>query len=91
MLGVMAARLGMVMRSVCGVTVGGMGVMGRLLVVASFVVLGSLTMMTGGMLVMLGGLSVMLGALMLHSHGCSSPQLYDDRAPKPGWARAPEE
>lgn len=70
----MAARLSMVMRGVCGVTVGGMGVMGGLLVVASLVVLGSFTMMTGGMLVMLGRLRMMLGALMLHSHGCSSPR-----------------
>jgi len=60
MLGVMTARLDVMMFSVAGMTVGGMGVVRRLFMIAGFVVFGGFTMVLGGMLVMFGGLGVML-------------------------------
>jgi hypothetical protein len=58
--GVVAARLGVVMFGVAGMTVRGMGVVRRLFVIAGFVMLGGLAVMLGGMLVMLGGLVVVI-------------------------------
>jgi hypothetical protein len=58
--GVMTARLDVVMFSVAGMTVGGVGVVRRLFVIAGFVVLGGFTVVLGGMLVVFGGLGVML-------------------------------
>jgi hypothetical protein len=60
MLGVMTARLDVMMFSVAGMTVSGMGVVRRLFMIAGFVVLGGFTMVLGGMLVMFGRLGVML-------------------------------
>jgi hypothetical protein len=64
-LGVMAARLDMVMFGVAGMPMRAMGVMGRLLVIAGFMVLGGFAVMLGRVLVMLGGLVMMIHALML--------------------------
>jgi hypothetical protein len=58
--GVMTARLDVVVFSVAGMTVGGVGVVRRLFVIAGFVVLGGFTVVPGGMLVVFGGLGVML-------------------------------
>ena len=62
MLGVVTARLDMMMFGVAGVAVGGVGVMRGLLVIAGFVVLGGFAMMLGGVFVMLGGLVMVLDA-----------------------------
>ena len=58
--GVVAARLGVVMFGVAGMTVRGVGVVRRLFVIAGFVMLGGFAVMFCRMLVMLGGLVVML-------------------------------
>jgi hypothetical protein len=58
--GVVTARLGVVMFGVAGMTMRGVGVVRRLLMIAGFVVLRCFAVMFGGMLVMLGGLVVML-------------------------------
>jgi hypothetical protein len=58
--GVVAARLGVVMFGVAGVTMRGVGVVRRLFVIAGFVMLGGFAVMFCSMLVMLGGLVVML-------------------------------
>jgi hypothetical protein len=58
--GVMTARLDVVVFSVAGMTVGGVGLVRRLFVIAGFVVLGGFTVVPGGMLVVFGGLGVML-------------------------------
>ena len=58
--GVVTARLDVMMLGVAGVTVGGVGVVRRLFVIAGFVMLGGFTVMLRGMLVMFGGLVVML-------------------------------
>jgi hypothetical protein len=63
--GVVPACLGMMMFGVAGVSVGGMGMMRRLLVLAGLVALRRFTMMFGRVLVMLGGLVMVLGALVL--------------------------
>jgi hypothetical protein len=55
--GVVPARLGMMVFSMAGVSVSGVGMMRRLLVIAGLVVLGRFTMMLGGVLVVLGGFS----------------------------------
>jgi hypothetical protein len=60
MLGVMTAGLDVMVFGVAGMTVGGMGVVRRLLMIAGFMVLGGFTVMLGGMLVVFGGLGVML-------------------------------
>ena len=65
MLGVMAARLDMMMFGVAGMPVRGMGVMGRLFVIAGLMMLGGFAMMLCRVLVMLGGLVMMLDALVL--------------------------
>ena len=62
MLGVVTARLDMMMFGVAGMAVGGVGVMGRLLVIAGFVVLGGFAVMLGGVFVVFGGLVMMLDA-----------------------------
>lgn len=64
MLGVMAARLDMMVFGVAGMPVRGMGMMRRLFVIAGFMVLGGFAVMPGRVLVMLGGLLMMLDALM---------------------------
>jgi hypothetical protein len=61
-LGVMTAGLDMVMLGMAGVTMRGMRVMRRLLVIAGFVVLGGFAVMLGGMLVMLRSLMMVLDA-----------------------------
>jgi hypothetical protein len=58
--GVMTARLDVVVFSVAGMTVGGVGVVRCLFVIAGFVMLGGFTVVLGGMLVVFGGLGVML-------------------------------
>ncbi len=58
MLGVVTARLGVVLFGVAGVAMGGVGVMRRLLVVAGFVMPGGFAMMLGSVLVMFGSLVV---------------------------------
>ena len=60
MLGVMTAGLDVMVFGVAGMTVGGMGVVRRLLMIAGFVVFGGFTVVLGSMLVMFGGLGVML-------------------------------
>ncbi|UFX43159.1 hypothetical protein HAP47_0028600 [Bradyrhizobium sp. 41S5] len=64
-LGVMPARLGVVMLGVAGVTVGAVRVMRRLVVVAGFVVLGGFAVMTRRVLVVLSCLVVMLNACVV--------------------------
>lgn len=65
MLGVVTARLVVMMLGMAGVAVRGMGVVRGLLMMAGLVVLGGLAMMLRGMLVMLGGLVMMMDALVL--------------------------
>jgi len=62
---VMPARLDVMMLGVAGVTVGGVRVVRRLLVIAGLVMLGGFAMMLCCMLMVLGRLVVMLHALML--------------------------
>jgi hypothetical protein len=64
LLGVMTARLYMMMLGVAGMAVGGVRMMRRLLVIAGLVMLGGLPMMLCRMFVVLGRLLVMLDALM---------------------------
>jgi hypothetical protein len=64
LLGVMTARLYMMMLGVAGMAVGGVRMMRRLLVIAGLVMLGGLPMMLCRMFVVLGRLLVMLNALM---------------------------
>jgi hypothetical protein len=64
-LGVMPARLHMMMLRMAGMAMGGVGMMRCLLVIAGLVMLGGLPMMPCCMLMMLGRLLVMLHALML--------------------------
>ena len=59
-LGVMTARLGMVLFGVAGMAVGAVSVVRRLFVIAGLVMLGGLAVMFCRMLVMLGGLVMML-------------------------------
>jgi hypothetical protein len=63
--GVVPACLGMMMFGVAGVSVGGMGMMRRLLVIAGLAVLGRFTMMLDGVLVVLGGFLMVLSAVVL--------------------------
>jgi len=62
-LGVVTARLDVMMFGVAGMTIGGVGVMGGLLVIASLVVL-------GGFAVMLGGVFMVLGCLVMVVDAC---------------------
>jgi hypothetical protein len=64
LLGVMPARLDVMMLSVAGMAMGGVRVMRRFLVIAGLVMLGGFTMMLCCMLMVLGRLVVMLHALM---------------------------
>ena len=64
-LGVMPARFGVVMLGMAGVTMGAVGVMCRLLMVAGGMVLGGFAMMMRRVLVMLGCLVMMLNACVV--------------------------
>ncbi|MDH2380291.1 hypothetical protein [Bradyrhizobium sp. CER78] len=64
-LGVMPARFGVVVLGMAGVTMGAVGVMRRLLVIALLVVLGGFAVMTRRVLVMLGCLVMMLNACVV--------------------------
>ena len=66
MLGVMAAGLVVVLFGVAGVAMGGVGVMGRLLVIAGFVMLGGFAVMFRRMFVVFGGLVVMVDGVVRH-------------------------
>ena len=65
MLGVVTARLMMMMLGMAGMAMRGMGMMRGLLMIAAFVMFCGLAMMLCGMLVMLGGLVMMLDTLVL--------------------------
>ena len=67
MLGVMAARLGMVFFGVAGMAMGAVGVMRRLFVIADFVMLGGLAMMLRRMFMMFSGLVVMFDSVLAHA------------------------
>ena len=64
-LGVVTARLDVMMFGVAGMAMGGVGVMGRLLVIASLVVLGGFAVMLGGVFVMLGSLVMVVDACVV--------------------------
>ena len=64
-LGVMPARLGVVMLGMAGMAMGAVGVVRRLLVIALFVMLGGFAVMTRRVLVMLGCLVMMLNACVV--------------------------
>jgi hypothetical protein len=74
-LGVVPARFGVMVFGVAGVAVGGVGMMGRLLVIAGLMVLRRFTMMLGRVLVVLGGLLMVLNALVLAHVSSRSGQL----------------
>jgi hypothetical protein len=65
MFGVMTAGFGVVMLGVAGVAMRAVRMMGRLFVIAGFVMLGSFAMVLRGMLVVLGSLVVMLDACVV--------------------------
>jgi hypothetical protein len=65
LLGVVAARLDVMLFGMTRMAVGCVRMVRRLLVIAGFMMLGGLAMVLGGMLVMFGGLVVVLDALML--------------------------
>jgi hypothetical protein len=65
MLGVMTACLDVMMFGTAGVTVGAVGVVQRLLVIAGFMVLGGFTMVLGCVLVVLGSPVMMLDACVV--------------------------
>jgi hypothetical protein len=67
---VMTAGFRMMFFGVAGMTVGAVRMMRRLLVMASFVMLGSFAMMLRGMLVMFGGFMMVLDACVT-AHVCS--------------------
>jgi hypothetical protein len=67
-LSVVPARLGMVMFGMAGVSVGDVGVMRRLLVIAGLVLLRRFAMVLGRLLVMLSGSLMVLSSLV---HGSS--------------------
>ena len=60
MLGVVTARLVMMMLGMAGVTMRGMSMVGRLFVIAGLMVLGGFAVVLRGVFVMLGGLVMML-------------------------------
>jgi hypothetical protein len=68
-LSVVPARLGMVMFGMAGVSVGDVGVMRRLLVIAGLVLLRRFAMVLGRLLVMLSGSLMVLSSLV---HGSDS-------------------
>ena len=61
----MTARLDVVMFSVAGMTVGGVGVVRRLVVIAGLMMLGSFAMVLGCVLVMFGSLVMMVDACVV--------------------------
>jgi hypothetical protein len=65
MLGVMTAGLDMMMFGMAGMTVGAVGVVRRLLVIAGLMMLGGFTMVLGCVLVMFGGLVMVLDACVV--------------------------
>ena len=65
LLGVVAARLDVMLFGMTRVAMGRVRMVRRLLMIAGFMMLGGLAMVLGGMLVMFGGLVVVLDALML--------------------------
>jgi len=64
-LSVVPARLAMMMFGMAGVSVGDVGMMRRLFVIAGLMVLRRFTMMLGRVLVMFGGFLMVLSALVL--------------------------
>jgi hypothetical protein len=64
-LGVVTARLDVMMFGVAGMAMGGVGVMGGLLVIASLVVLGGFAVMLGGVFVVLGSLVMVVDACVV--------------------------
>ena len=65
MLGVMTACLDVMMFGMAGMTVGAVGVVRRLLVIAGLMMLGGFTMVLGCVLVMFGGLVMMVDACVV--------------------------
>jgi hypothetical protein len=65
MLGVMAACLDMMMFGMAGMTVGAVGVMRRLVVIAGLMMLGGFAMVLGCVLVMFGSLVMMVDACVV--------------------------
>jgi hypothetical protein len=74
--GVQLGRLAAVVRGMCGVAVGGMRVMGRLMMIAIVVVLCGLAMMVGSLFVVLGSGAMMSGAFV-NRHGSLRWELLD--------------
>jgi hypothetical protein len=64
-LGVVTARLDVMMFGVAGMAMGGVGVMGRLFVITSLVVLGGFAVMLGGVFVMFGRLVMVVDACVV--------------------------
>ena len=62
----MTARLDVVVFSVAGMTVGGVGVVRCLFVIAGFVMLGGFAVMLGGVLVMFGSLVMVFDGVLAH-------------------------
>jgi hypothetical protein len=65
MLGVMTACLDVMMFGMAGMTVGAVGVVRRLLVIAGLMMLGGFTMVLGCVLVMFGSLVMVLDACVV--------------------------
>ena len=72
LLGVMTARLDMMMFGMAGMTVGGVGMVRRLLVIAGLMMPGGFTMVLRRVLVMFGSLVMVLDACVV-AHVCSLP------------------
>ena len=66
MRGVVTARLDVMVFGMAGVAMGAVGVMGRLLVIAGFVMLGGFAVMFRRMFVVFGGLVVMVDGVVAH-------------------------
>jgi hypothetical protein len=81
MLSMLLCSLCSVVSSVVQMTLGGVGVVGRRLVVASFVMLGRLTVMASCMFVMFGRLLMMFCRLFGHVSSSEIGQI------GPGWQR----
>jgi hypothetical protein len=64
-LGVMPARLVVMMLGMAGMAMGAVGVMRRLLMIAGFMMLGGFAVMLRGMLMVLGSLMVVLYAFVV--------------------------
>lgn len=76
LVGVMLAGfVGMVAGVQC-MSVGDVGVVPGLLVIARLVVLGRFAMMRGGVFVMFSGLQMMFRSVMSHGGGASQPAVY---------------